>query len=797
MESRATRNSGVIASIVTVIFAVAIERSARAQEQVPPPTATQPSAATTQPQAQPQQGRRGGGRGNAAPITPTLGLEQGYLEFDTPDFRLKLVKASQTIAALEPKAAQNFDFTPADQLSARQGDRFNHLGDITLRIREGDSGPWRDLATSAARKPVAAVEVKSPALAAADLSASLPEDCPLQITRTWLVDSSNRLVLHFDVKNKSSQRVTIGGLGFPVVFNNMIQNFVTGRPRTLPQAHETCSFADPYVGQDGGYLQVTRLSGAGPALVVTPEPNTQTPFEAYRPLNDASQRGQTFEGAFDWTARSQAYAENEWKGVNQWNPPTSETLEPGQTVSHGLRFLVSGTIRNIEKTLAENKRPVAVGIPGYILPTDLDARLFIDPAGRKIASIDSEPKEALAVQSSSDAPKSPWVGYSVHGKTWGRARLTVAYDDGTKQSIHYYVIKPAAQAVADLGNFLFTKQWYTDESDPFHRAPSIMTYDRKNNRIVTQDTRVWIAGLQDEGGAGSWIAGAMKIFGQPNKEQIDKFAEFVDKTLWGKIQYSEGPRMWGVRKSLFFYEPDAVPGFEYIQGNWRGWTSWNKQQSEDTGRAYNYPHVVAAYWSMYRLARNNPGLVTAQKWEWYLDHAFNTVKFLTGGFNAGGGRRGVGYLNTGLMEGDIFVMLLEDLKREGWKEQADYVETAMKRRADRWNGEAYPFGSEMAWDSTGQEEVYAWTTYFNYNDKAVVSLDSILGYMPTVPHWGYNGNARRYWDFFYGAAPGGTTERQIHHYGSGINAIPALAQFRQHPDDLYLLRIGYGGTMGA
>ena len=85
----------------------------------------------------------------------------------------------------------------------------------------------------------------------------------------------------------------------------------------------------------------------------------------------------------------------------------------------------------------------------------------------------------------------------------------------------------------------------------------------------------------------------------------------------------------------------------------------------------------------------------------------------------------------------------------------------MKRRADRWNADAYPFGSEMAWDSTGQEEIYAWTSYFGYKDKALVSLSSILGYMPTVPHWGYNGNARRYWDFFYGAAPGGTTERQI------------------------------------
>ena len=28
------------------------------------------------------------------------------------------------------------------------------------------------------------------------------------------------------------------------------------------------------------------------------------------------------------------------------------------------------------------------------------------------------------------------------------------------QTIQYYVIKPEAEAVDDLGNFLFTKQWY-------------------------------------------------------------------------------------------------------------------------------------------------------------------------------------------------------------------------------------------------------------------------------------------------------------------------------------------------
>ena len=66
-----------------------------------------------------------------------------------------------------------------------------------------------------------------------------------------------------------------------------------------------------------------------------------------------------------------------------------------------------------------------------------------------------------------------------------------------------------------------------------------------------------------------------------------------------------------------------------------------------------------------------------------------------------------------------------------------------------------------------------------------------------MAHWGWNGNARRYWDNLYGGSlQYARIERQIHHYGSALNAQALLSYYRQHPSDTYILRVGYGGISG-
>jgi hypothetical protein len=725
-------------------------------------------------------------------LPPGPMIDGGETTLNSSDLSIAVLRYSGTVARLSPKTDSTLDYTPGDRSKERSADTFYHLGDLDLRMRASGTATWTDVSTAFHRVPVTNVAAND-ARFSGDVTASLPSGTPVKVVRTWAVEGGD-IVLRFAVINTGAKALELGGVGIPMVFNNIMNE------RTLDQSYRTCSFYDPYIGEDAGYVQVIRLNGVGPVLLVVPDGHT--PFEEWKPIldrrdretgkgllnNDPTPRGTTFEGSYDWMVHSAGFAQAEWKDVNEWNPGTSQTLAPGESTTFGLRFFVAPDVRHIEATLAEHKRPVAVGIPGYILPTDIDARLFLRYMS-PVRSIVSEPAGAVLIKD--DGKNAAGLqAYTLRGQQWGRFRLVVTYADGTVQSIGYRTIKPEREAIADMGRFLYHQQWFDEPNDPFHRSPSIISYDNEAGKQVRQDSRVWIAGLSDEAGAGSWLAAAMKEYLEPDAEEIQKLESFVDGVLWGHLQVSEGEHKYGVHKSLFFHEPALVPDFTYDPSlNWTSWTSWNKKDADDLGRSYNYPHVVAAYWALYRTARNTQGLVVKHSWDWYLNQAYETSLAMCS--------QAPYYTQFGEMEGTVFIRLLEDLKAEGWNDKAENLESTMHARADRWKTEAYPFGSEMPWGSTGQEEVYGWTRYFHYDDKADVTLNAILAYDPTIPSWGYNGSARRYWDFVYGGkSKYSRIERQLHHYGSGLNAIPLLAEYRAHPDDLYLLRVGYGGVMG-
>ncbi len=706
----------------------------------------------------------------------SLDLDAGTRSFNIGDLQLELANSSQTITRLSPLEETTFDFTPGDRLEYRDIDSCYHLGDInfTLKTQEG----WKDYSCAGKRKNIAPMSVRPHQIAMADLQPTLGEDLPVKVIRSW-ENNDGTLNLRFTFTNTSMDLVEIGSLGIPMIFNNILSG------KSLEETHVENVFYDPYIGKDAGYLQVVRLHGKGSVLLVVPEKGAG--FEAYNPLNDdPTPRGITFEGFHEWMVHSKSHAENEWKDAEPWNEPTSRILTPGESMVYGLKFVLAPSVKDIEATLQKIQKPVAVGVPGYVLPTDAKGKLFIKYP-EKIAKIDIYPEDALTIESTK--PQGEWTAYEVSANSYGRSRVTITYEDKTTQTIQYKGIHSERQTVKNMGSFFFNQQWYDDKNDPFGRSPGIMTYDYEDKKILTEDSRAWIVGMGDEGGSGPYLAAFMKQLVYPDQKEIEQLSRFVDETLWGGIQYNEGPKKYGVRKSLFYYEPDSMPAGTYSDSvNYKTWAAWNKEHAETTERSYNYPHVTAAHWVMYRLARYRQRLVSNHSWEWYLENAYHTAQAMI--------EQAPHYAQFGQMEGTVFVLLLKDLQREGLNEMATQLEATMKKRADLWKSLAYPFGSEMPWDSTGQEEVYMWSKYFGFDDKAQVTLNAILAYMPTVPHWGYNGSARRYWDFLYGGKLS-RVERQLHHYGSALNAIPVLDAYSDTPDDLYLLRVGYAGMLGG
>lgn len=686
----------------------------------------------------------------------------------------------------------------------RTGPGHQHLLDLSFRVIE-PAAPGNSTLFSTAH---ADGRVQLPAihaageLAAVDLTPSLPAS-PLTVERHYTEDKANGdLIVSYTVKNRQDRNVEVGSLGISMVFDQLFSG------RSLAQVAADCSFTDPYIGGGAGYVQVVSTTGTGPVLLVLPELGGG--FEAWRLLEeDLTARGVTFEGWYELLLHSKAYANEGW--LQPWNPPSSRVLAPGEVHTVALRFALAPSLRAVGATLLSRHRPVASAVPGYVLSAAMqNAELqLLLPDTARVTAISSEPAGALEfaeVRSEPAATPSSSIAYRVRPSrsAAGRVRATINYTSTlepaavTEQSVHYFVLPELEAHTLHYAKHL-AEEAYTTDPDPFGRTPAFFNMDQRpagggwsrggvvDGRIM-QDQKAWVAGLSDECGAGPSVGMAVSVQHYPQRDYVKKLEQYVDETLWGGLQYNT---TYGVKASMFY---SGKRGFHYTTDMWG---TWPYGRSLTDWRSYNYPHVTAVYHALYRLARNYDGLVTAHPWGWYLEQALNTTLL---GMKIRGR-----YNNEGLMVGSIWVVLLRDLHDEAtlttspvWVAKgARQLEAFMADRAAAWSKLPFPFGSEMPWDSTGQEEVYSWAKYFNYTAMANLTLNAVLAYTPKMAHWGYQGNARRYFDFIVYGGENDGTERLLHHYGAPLNALVVLDAYRANPDDLYLLEVGLGGVMGS
>ena len=356
------------------------------------------------------------------------------------------------------------------------------------------------------------------------------------------------------------------------------------------------------------------------------------------------------------------------------------------------------SVRGVDEALVSQGNVSIRAVPGYILSTEMQtAKLYIHPpAGTTTLTFNITGAGNLALTRDTTAqPGSPYLVYRMSSRRPGRVHVAVHFPaapgSGRAAStahVSLLVLPPLRGHLQSLGAFTAKNQWVGSEvADPFGRSSSVMPYDFEDGEIIWQDDRSYVVGLSDEAGAGPGLQLMMSQRYAPVAAALLLVDEYINKTLWGVKTPPEVPyptsiqnANHSIRASMFWYP--GMPNYTYsVQGG------WDQERGSELWRSYNYVHPTVLYHSMYRLARDYDGMRRLYPWSWYLSQAYAT--FIAMFDNA------PYYTQFGLMEGSVFLDLMEDLRLEGWTEQYQRMYKLQQQRVGVWQQLPFPFGSEM------------------------------------------------------------------------------------------------------
>ena len=724
-----------------------------------------------------------------------------------------------------------------------------HLGDVTLRVRKlsptstapPPSSEWQFLASAwgpftaeATQLPPASDEYLAHDITKL-VEAAGSSKSPLRVRRSYLKPSQQQpgLGMQITLTNVDAHdAVEIGGFGF-----------------SFP------SFSDVHIGGAHGWVEWMRvlisknLTVEGQCMIATPL-NGNTKLENWRPMFEFGG------GGYEWSVHTAAWADewernvqwpflymteqlnatglwpnpkSPWPGwgdggatvrVNMtrdthWNQPTSKVLQPNESVTYGLRLAAcKGGPRTRDEALLSMNAPVMNGVPGYTIATDmsnasLDVTLPI--SSMSVKGVVSSAPSVLTAGTPYKLPTSNVYRIPVNGASRGRSRLEVTLSDGTIAVAHYLVLPSLPLQITRVAKHWSEVAWLPkDYPDPFGRGASVLPWDREDLRHRFDDGRAYDVGLSDDAGAANNLGLATSQAYSPFASAVAKLDEYVEYTLYGtkpktakqplkSLQYPHPNN--GVRMTLYYYnqsyfpynytekaECGVVAGLNY---NW----CMTEHQANATYRGFNYPHQIAVWYSLYRVARNHPKIRTTRSWEYYLERAANTTIRL-------------GYARIGYMDGTVTREVLRSVLEEAkeakgsglWTLLGQHILAGEKSRADYFVTAPNPYGSEFSYDTTGQEEVVVWLLYFNHDSAANRTIEHILQYMRPLPNWAYNGGAQAgdvanggKWLVTAGTGYGDSGKM---HYRAGLNAIPLIEWYRRHPDDITTLEIAIGAQSG-
>jgi len=486
--------------------------------------------------------------------------------------------------------------------------------------------------------------------------------------------------------NLTGQPIELGDLALPLPMN------------TTFSSPTTCALKHHLVAGHGSFVFWMRPNSVGPYLVFTP--GGQSKLEYWDVLN----------GGFEVYIHSlaagtaTAAAGTKWRQTN-----TSLTLSAGGTQTYEFKFQWADDYEGVRQALVNEGNVDAQIIPGMTVPTNLFAHIALRTT-QTVHSIQAEFPAQTQIQSL--GANAGHLLYQVQFAKLGENRLIVHYGNGRHKVLEFFVTEPVETLIKKRAAFSVNTQvvdpgkWYDGLYAEWNMSSQVLVTP-DNYDLIVGFVRYEVA--SDDAGLSRPAYMAVKLAEFPVQSEVTSLDHYIENFVWGGLQRTTN--------ETYAY------GIYGVQD----WYSNRNSANTGTGgqlhlwRIYDYPHIIAMYHGMYRVAKNHPQVTTLLPASEYLRRAYGTANAL---YTVPLTLTGWSAYNTGLMNELVMEDLIADLEAEGWTAEAATLRTHWERKVFHFvTGNPNLFGSEYAFDSTGFETQHALAKYALANANTMAATN--------------------------------------------------------------------------
>ena len=385
-------------------------------------------------------------------------------------------------------------------------------------------------------------------------------------------------------------------------------------------------------------------------------------------------------------------------------------LKPGQSRAFTFLLGMADSFEQMDEQIVRAGGLVVKAVPGMCAPVSEDVHLLIRSDVAPDVCMDEKDDVLLETRESNG-----WFVARIRLGGYGVRNVSLKKGD-TCMTLQLFGLEAPGDIIRKQAAFIVANQFETDNSDPCYHGLLMwdMTVKHRINSSCNPFGPNWWAGGSDEIGLVSGLFLSAKNLYQPDEGQIRVLHAYLKDFVEERLTEQPGYRVHRM-----------VPWFEMFD-------PWKERGADDVWRAFNYVHVINTYCNMHRIAKKY-SYDFLEKPVYYIKQAYSYAK---GMFSYWMFPEGVGATEYGNMgELHLALSLSDALREEGLFEEASWIDETVRTKAQYFAAQEFPYGSEMAYDSTAFEAVYAYGKAIDDTRVMEKTMNAALANRGRQPIW--------------------------------------------------------------